>query len=243
MGLVRDERKPLATRFELRSPNPKSNTYLVLAAAIWRCSTASEAPSERRKRRRSWKNRFSKKVGEEDFYLETDRQYRSEKDVFEDYTEEERSARFGRAPATVWENIQGFVRYPEKVAAILRRRQDLFAGFNRVLRSLCVNQWKTELHNRVIPDYMRDIREYTRYHGDDATDYDIDNWAKINELKFEIAKSSLSKRAFWPEPRRRSTKAASRRLPTFSWSWPPRCLSCAACTASTERICFKSLRA
>ena len=33
IGLVRDERKPLATRFELRAPNPKSNTYLVLASS------------------------------------------------------------------------------------------------------------------------------------------------------------------------------------------------------------------
>ena len=33
---------------------------------------------------------LSKKQGEEVFYLEKDREYRSEKDVFEDFTEEER---------------------------------------------------------------------------------------------------------------------------------------------------------
>ena len=33
VGLVRDMGNKLATRFELRSPNPKSNTYLVLAAS------------------------------------------------------------------------------------------------------------------------------------------------------------------------------------------------------------------
>ena len=37
---------------------------------------------------------ISKKAGEEDFYLEKDREYRSEKNVFEDYTEEERSSLF-----------------------------------------------------------------------------------------------------------------------------------------------------
>ena len=33
LGLVRDVENPMATRFELRSPNPNSNTYLVIAAS------------------------------------------------------------------------------------------------------------------------------------------------------------------------------------------------------------------
>lgn len=33
VGLVREVGNPMATRFELRSPNPKSNTYLVIAAS------------------------------------------------------------------------------------------------------------------------------------------------------------------------------------------------------------------
>ena len=33
VGLVRDANKSMATRFELRSPHPKSNTYLVLASS------------------------------------------------------------------------------------------------------------------------------------------------------------------------------------------------------------------
>ena len=32
-GLIREAGNPLATRFELRSPNPNSNTYLVIAAS------------------------------------------------------------------------------------------------------------------------------------------------------------------------------------------------------------------
>lgn len=195
VGLVRDERKPLATRFELRSPNPKSNTYLVMAGSYMAMLDGIRSALRAQKTPKELEKSLSKKVGEEDFYLETDRQYRSEKDVFEDYTEEERSARFGRAPATVWENIQGFVRYPEKVAAISGDGKIFSPASIESYAAYAVNQWKTELHNRVIPDYMRDIREYTRHHGDDATDYDIDNWAKINELKFEIAKSSLSKKS------------------------------------------------
>ena len=33
IGLVRDAKISMATRFELRAPNPKTNTYLVLAAS------------------------------------------------------------------------------------------------------------------------------------------------------------------------------------------------------------------
>ena len=33
IGLIRDEKNPLSTRFELRSPNPKTNKYLVLATS------------------------------------------------------------------------------------------------------------------------------------------------------------------------------------------------------------------
>ena len=33
VGLVREIGNPMATRFELRAPNPKSNTYLVMAAS------------------------------------------------------------------------------------------------------------------------------------------------------------------------------------------------------------------
>ena len=48
---------------------------------------------------------ISKDVGDDAGYLEKDRAYRAEDDVFEDYTEEERHQRFGVHPATVWENF------------------------------------------------------------------------------------------------------------------------------------------
>jgi glutamine synthetase len=51
---------------------------------------------------------FFKDEGEEKFYLQKDRSYRSERDVFEYYTEEERNKKFGIPPATVWENIKNF---------------------------------------------------------------------------------------------------------------------------------------
>ena len=61
---------------------------------------------------------LSKTAGEEGFYLEKDRAYRSEDDVFEVFTPEERDQYFGKPPATVWENMKAFDAYPEKVAVL-----------------------------------------------------------------------------------------------------------------------------
>ncbi|MCI8349132.1 MAG: glutamine synthetase [Firmicutes bacterium] len=192
-GLVRDERNPLSTRFELRSPNPKSNTYLILASSYMAMLDGIKCALEAKKTPKELEKSISKKLGEEDFYLEKDREYRSEKDVFEDFTEEERNLRFGIAPATVWQNLQGFSKYPEKVAAI--SGEGVFSKASIESYTVyALMQWKTELHNRIIPGYMADIREYVKLHGSDATDYDLENWEKITSLKYEIAKSSLSEK-------------------------------------------------
>ena len=191
IGLVRDRNKTMATRFELRSPHPKSNTYLVLASSYMAMLDGIDKALREEKTPSELESSLSKKYGEEDFYLEKDREYRSEKDVFEDYTDEERNTLFGVAPETVWENIQGFYDYPEKTEAISGGGVipplaiESFATY-------AIDQWKKELHDRIIPEYMRDIRGYRMIHGADATDYDIANWERINEMRYSIAKDSLS---------------------------------------------------
>ena len=95
---------------------------------------------------------ISKKSGEEDFYLEKEREYRSELNVFEDYSEEERCKLFGIPPKTVWENLKNFDRYPEKVAAISDGIMD-----SQTLDSYhtyIVNEWSTEYYSRNIPKYI-----------------------------------------------------------------------------------------
>ncbi len=191
VGLVRDRNKTLATRFELRSPHPKSNTYLVLASSYMAMLDGINKVLSEQKTPKELEKSISKKRGEEDFYLEKDREYRSELNIFKDYTEEERNSLFGTAPKTVWENIQGFYQHPDKTEAISgggvipHIAIESFAAY-------AINQWKKELHDRIIPDYMRDIREYKMMHGSDATDYDLANWEEINQMRYAIAKDSLS---------------------------------------------------
>lgn len=100
VGLVRGE-NPLSVRFEVRAPNPHTNTYLACAAFFvamldgMRC-TRGRTPDE-------LLAELSKEPGEPAGYLEASRAYLSEEDIFEHYTEEERDARFGASPHTVWE--------------------------------------------------------------------------------------------------------------------------------------------
>lgn len=191
-GLIREAGNPLATRFELRSPNPNSNTYLVIAASymamidgIRAAVTAGKTPAELEKS-------ISKKKGEEDFYLETGREYRSEKDVFAHYTPEERDDIFGRPPETVWENITAFDKYPEKLE-IFKIGGVMTDIVLESYREAIVNQWATELYNRIIPNAMDTVRNCRRLHNDNATDYDIGMWAKISAQRDKIAKNTMNK--------------------------------------------------
>ena len=195
-GLIRDVNNPLATRFELRAPNPKSNTYLVLTAAhmamldgIKACLTAEKTPKE-------LEASISKQHGEEDFYLETEREYRSEKDVFVDYTPEERDSLFGKAPATVWENIKAFDEYPEKLEVL--KQGGVFTDL--ILdsyREQIVSQWKTELHDRIIPNNMDVVRSCQKLHQPDAFSggYDDNRWSEIDLLRHQIAKDGVTQKS------------------------------------------------
>ena len=191
-GLIREAGNPLATRFELRSPNPNSNTYLVIAASymamldgIRAAVTAGKTPAELEKS-------ISKKKGEEDFYLETGREYRSEKDVFAHYTPEERDDIFGRPPETVWENITAFDKYPDKLE-IFKSGGVMTDIVLESYREAIVNQWATELYNRIIPNAMDTVRSCRKLHNESATDYDIGMWAKISAQRDKIAKNTMNK--------------------------------------------------
>ena len=190
IGLIRDAKNPMATRFELRAPNPKSNTYLVLATCYMAMLDGISRALEEGKTPKDLEQSLSKRHGEEDFYLEKEREYRSEHNVFEDYTEAERKRLFGVAPATVWQNLQAFRKYPEKVKAI---QGDVISDLSLAsFEEATLSQWKMELHNRIIPNYMNVVRECVKLHGEDATDFDVDNWNQINLLRFYIGKDTLS---------------------------------------------------
>ncbi|MFZ5969165.1 MAG: glutamine synthetase [Bacillota bacterium] len=196
-GLVRDMSNPLATRFELRAPNPTSNTYLVLAAAYQAMLDGIKAVLKAGKSAQELEKEFSKKSGVESFYLETDRAYRSEDDVFEHYTEEERNSLFGKPPATVWENIKNLDTYVEKKSVLLQGSvfaEEIICSYKTAI----LNHWVTELNNRIIPDNVDFVRSCKRLHNhENVTDLDVVTWEKINQLRCYLMKDSLDQKSLF----------------------------------------------
>ena len=192
VGLVRDVDNPLATRFELRAPNPKSNTYLILASSYMAMLDGIKAALEAEKTPKELEASISKEYGQEDFYLEKDRLYRSELDVFEEYTEQERNELFGRVPRTVWENICAFEDNPDKLQVF--QRDDVMTPITlESYKEAIVAQWATELHNRIVPNTMDLIRHCVKCHDEsDCVDYDVVYWEKINTIRNLLGRDKLN---------------------------------------------------
>ncbi len=195
IALVRDIHNPLATRFELRAPNPTSNTYLYTAATYLMMLDGIEEVAKSGLDSKALEAEFSKPAGEEKFYLDKNRLFRSEQDVFDDYTEEERNRLFGKPPATVWENICIFDNHPEK-------KEKLYHGqvFSKEIvnsyKIATMDQWVQEIVGRIIHQHAKTIRSCKKLHGlEYVTDLDVVHWEKINSLRNAMMKDSLEKKS------------------------------------------------
>lgn len=188
-GLIRDIDNPMATRYELRAPNPYTNTYTALALIYLAAWDGMKYAITSGKTQAELVAELSKKPGEHADYLENDRAYRAEDDVFEDYTQEERDAMFSVPPATVWENILGFKNHPEKVAVLSQGNafeKDLMESFV----SAILNRWKLELVSRIIPANLQQVRDMKPVHVEGANSCDDRRFKALNELRFYLAKDS-----------------------------------------------------
>ncbi|MBQ2412111.1 MAG: glutamine synthetase, partial [Anaerotignum sp.] len=127
----------------------------------------------------------------EDFYLETNRIYRSELDVFEEYTQEERDKYFGEVPETVWENLCAFDQFPEKLE-IFKRDDVMKTVTLESYHAAILSQWVTELHNRIVPNTMDLVRQCVKCHDDnDCVDYDWSYWGKINAIRNYLGRDTM----------------------------------------------------
>ncbi|SHE40180.1 glutamine synthetase [Clostridium fallax] len=196
-GLIRDPENPLATRFELRSPNPHSNTYLVIAVSYLAMLDGIRYAIQNNKTGDELLKELSKAPGEASEYLEKERAYRTEEDVFEDFTEEERVKYFGKAPATVYENLISFEKYPSKLEIL--KKDGVFS--DKLLNSFkvsVIDRWIAEISGRMIPNCINEIRACRALHSlDKALDLDITNWMAINELRHYIMKDSYTNKSLF----------------------------------------------
>ncbi|EGT4136323.1 glutamine synthetase [Clostridium perfringens] len=198
-GLIRDPHNPLATRFELRSPNPFTNTYLCIASSYMAMLDGIKYALENDKTEDDLLAELSKKPGEEADYLEKSRAYRSEEDVFEDFTDSQRNEYFGVAPATVFENLSAFDKYPEKVE-VLKVNSVFTDKLINSFKMATTKRWTTEITSRIIPSYTKDIRSAKQLHCcDKALDLDVSNWMTINELRHITMKDSYHRRSLFTQ--------------------------------------------
>lgn len=196
LGLIRDVNSPLATRFEMRAPNPKSNTYLVLAAGYLAMLDGLRAVLGARKTPQELCASVSKGYGKEDFYLERDRIYRAENNIFEDYTQEERVRLFGKCPSTVWENLRSFDEYPGKTAVLLDG--GAFAPIDiESFRAAVVEQWSMALRDRLIPQMSEKVHSMRKLHDSaNCKQLDESRWQEINGLRKDMIQDGLHHKCF-----------------------------------------------
>lgn len=196
-GLIRDLNSPMATRFELRSPNPHSNTYLVMAVSYMAMLDGILYATDNNKTEDDLLAELSKKSGEPADYLEKSRAYRTEQNIFEDFTEDERNKYFGKAPATVYENLIQLDNNPSKLDALKRNNVFTDAIINS-FKLAAIERWSTEITKRVINNYTDEVRSYKQLHSlDKALDLDISNWIKIQELRMYIMKDTCNTKSLF----------------------------------------------
>ena len=187
VGLIRDLENPKATRFELRSPNPFTNIYLAVSCLYLTALDGIKYAVNSGRGPKELLGELSKRAGEDAGYLEKDREYRCEKNVFEDYTQEERDAVFGKPPATVWENIKIMKSYPEKIEVLTRGTALSNAIVDSFLTSI-IYRWENELIDRLIPEAERSVKSYKKLEYEDAIDEE--RWASIQEKRLNLAKDT-----------------------------------------------------
>lgn len=188
-GLIRDIASPNATRFELRAPNPFTNTYITIAMCYLGALDGIKYALSSGKSTGELLAELSKKPGEAADYLEKDRAYRSEVDVFEVFSDAERDAMFGKAPRTVWENFKSLTTYPEKLNDLAC---DAFQ--KRLMESFeegALSRWALELQFRTIPDNLSKVISAKQLHIDgDSNPLEVERWTKINALRTELGRDT-----------------------------------------------------
>jgi glutamine synthetase len=188
LGLIRNSDSASQTRFEVRSPNPHTNTYLCLAASIQSMLDGVRYAVNSGRSTTDLEREFCKNAGDDAEYLEKDRMYRSEDDLFQAYSEKERDELFGTPPATVYESLRTLLQDDHLMPVLCDGdvfSDGLFTSYARAM----LNTWQLELAERIIPDNLTQIKEIVPLHNP-VNAYDEEMWAEIARLRHRLSKDT-----------------------------------------------------
>ncbi len=184
--LIRDKNNPLATRFELRSPNPKTNIYMVISAIYSAIIDGLEFTLQKDITNEQLEKEFCKSYSEKGKYFSKNKIYREEDDIFEKYTEKERDKNFGACPRTVYENVSKL-----KEENVIEK--SLGKDIVEAHMDLSIKNWLLDLEQRVIPENQKKILGCVKLENENT--YDKDLWEQIEIIKKEVAKNDKNKKS------------------------------------------------
>jgi len=184
VGLVRSD-SPLSVRFEVRAPNPHTNVYLAVSAFYLAMLDGMKFSAE--KPIAELNKEILKKSGDSSIYLSKEKQYVSEENIFDHFTQDEREKLFGKTPKTVWEIITA-----------LKENLPIYNNTpfsTEILNSYYISslrKWLIEIKEKEF-NYMRlEIVNMFRY-PEKENGLDRSNWAEVQKLINEIAKDDVKK--------------------------------------------------
>ena len=64
-----------------------------------------------------------------------------------------------------------------------------------------IGQWATELNDRIIPEYRKIVKSYVAIHDEEASEYDLDNWKEVDDLRRYLAKDSTAEKSLLTKTR------------------------------------------
>ena len=193
VGLIKDKENPFSTRFELRSANPLSNIYITIAVSYLSMLDGIKYAIKKERTEEELYKEICKNQNEYYGYLDKEKIYRSEENVFEYYTKEERDTLFGKAPRTVWENIKNLDN-TEKIQ-VLKYGDIINDLIIKSFKKTALEKWKIVVCKRIIKEYFNEINSWKELKSIDENDNN--NWKKIEKKKKAIYKENDKEEALF----------------------------------------------
>ncbi|MBR3031810.1 MAG: glutamine synthetase, partial [Clostridiales bacterium] len=126
--------------------------------------------------------------GEDADYMEKDRMYRCEDDIFTHFSTEERDRLFGTPPATVYDSLRRLLHSDDMLPILCAG--DVFS--DQLISSYAhamLDRWQMELSERIIPTNLSQIRNIVPFHDPDNS-YDVTLWKEIDDIRNHLAKDT-----------------------------------------------------